>query len=229
MKKHRNTHPNDVRVSKKRDEASPGIVCSPWQSRAHYLPLVNVIAERTDLTTGDKLLYSTIVRWFFMTYSNDLSIKRLAGLTGFNEQIVRRRMRRFQELDLLRKGLSWTVPKEIMYDLASSIPRVLVDLMIDPNTVNLLTPTLLVVYGRLAGLAGEKGWWFGTHKMLAVACGVSRKTVQDAVYKLEAENLIKVERHSKHKGQGGGWNKYFFLGHKLFTREIEKRKRRTFK
>ena len=67
-------------------------------------------------------------------------------------------------------------------------------------------------------LAGEKGRWFGSNDKLAEACGCSLLTLRKAIRGLEQEKLIRVERQAVRSRYrpGGGWNQYFFLGHRLF-------------
>ena len=100
-----------------------------------------------------------------------------------------------------------------------------------------------IVYARLHGLAGEKGFWFGTNTAsphskrrtlgLAEECGCSVATLRSAVRQLEDEKMIRVRRYGKGAGRravkpggehmhGGGQNVYHFLGHSLFRQRALK-------
>lgn len=212
---------DDIRLS--RDEARPGEVCNPWQSRSHYLPLLPEIAARTDLSTGDKVLHAAVVRRFAMNLvrRNGLPVEKLAEETGMSVQMVRRRLRRLTRHDLIYRKFGLLGIEE--YDKpVSAIPRVLVPLVADRR----LSAVSLVVYGRLTGLSGEKGYWFDTNETLMEECGCSIKPLRSAIHELEQQKLLRVRRQAKRgRLKGGGWNVYEFLGHAIFLREMAKRQK----
>lgn len=215
------------RITIARHEAKPGQMCNPWDDRCHFLPLLNNIARRKDMSAGDKVFHAAVVRRFFLCSADrrGLPTDKLAEETGSNVQMVRRRLLKLQKLKLVARGKfdSWTLVNERngvqakAQEYASRIPRKLLPYA---------SPQQLVVYSRLALLAGPKGWWFGTNEKLMEYCGVrDLRTLRQAVRGLEDLELLRVDRQIKrsdapqgHRTQGGGWNVYYFLGHQLFRK-----------
>jgi hypothetical protein len=82
----------------------------------------------------------------------------------------------------------------------------------------LLSDNMIIVYTRLASMAGRKGFWFGTSEMLRKSCGMGHGLLSETIKSLEEEKLILVQRgeHRIPHRHGGGANVYRFLGHRLF-------------
>lgn len=203
-----------------RDEAEPGEVCNPWQSRGRYLRLLPGIAARTDLSAGDKLLHAAVMRRFEMNLvrRNGLPAEKLAEETGMGMRMVREHLRRLIKRDLIYRKFGLLGIEEDDQPVCA-VPRALVPLVVRKK----LSPFALVVYGRLTGLAGAKGFWFETNETLMEKCGCSIKPLRKAIHELEQQKLLRVRRQARRgRLRGGGWNVYEFLGHGVFLHEMRK-------
>lgn len=220
-----------------RCQAAYGAVCNPWLDDGVdgilYAPLLDSISENQELTSGDKKFHAALVYRARMC-RDWLRKDKLVASTGHSLWAVNNYLRKFKDLGLIRsrfKGLfllagptkDTYLERGLMTDFdynaihKSRIPWRLM------NT-SLISDGAVVLYGRLCGLAGKKGWWFGTYDGLAEACGCHHDTIRRAVQELERKAMIKVDRENRyHSGfrRGPGASRYYFLGHRLFRPQPE--------
>lgn len=154
-----------------------------------------------------------------------LPVDKLAAETGTTRWKVNERIRKFVKMHLMQRDRFGSLQlldkarKERDVDVKEEVSRIANEVMASD-----LPDSQVIVYGRLCGLAGEKGWWFGTNAQLVEECGFCLlRTLRTAVRGLEAAGLIRVDRYGTeaamkrgYKKHGGGANRYCFLGHDMF-------------
>jgi hypothetical protein len=217
----------ETTVCTARREARAGEKCNPWLDHGKYSPLPDWIAGWADLSAGDKKFYAAYLRRV-LTCGGRLPLDKLAAETATTRWKVNARIRKFVKMHLVQRdrfgnlhlldpgGKRRLGVKAGKQEYASRIPVELMTAGVPDAEV--------IVYARLAGLSGAKGWWFGTNTQLAEACGCSLNALRAAVHGLEAAKLIRVDRHGAGAGKrsryqhGGGSNVYWFLGHSMFAR-----------
>ena len=217
----------ETTVCTARREARAGEKCNPWLDHGKYSPLPDWIAGWADLSAGDKKFYAVYLRRV-LTRGGRLPLDKLVAETATTRWKVNARIRKFVKMHLVQRdrfgnlhlldpgGKRRLGVKAGKQEYASRIPVELMTAGVPDAEV--------IVYARLAGLSGAKGWWFGTNTQLAEACGCSLNALRAAVHGLEAAKLIRVDRHGAGAGKrsryqhGGGSNVYWFLGHSMFAR-----------
>lgn len=197
-----------------RRNASVGHTCNPWLDHGNYYPLLDKIVKRSDLTAGDKKFHAAWLR-SNLTGSRETP-ETLATAIGISTQMVYRRMRKFLKLKLLYQkfgGFYLASEDQKEYKKMSRMPFELMASIPDSQAI---------VYARLCGIAGDKGWAHCTRSELARACGFCLKTLHEAVRGLKQRKLIRVDYQKRRtEGKhGGGRNTYRFLGHALFQSNL---------
>jgi DNA-binding Lrp family transcriptional regulator len=236
--------PNLV-IEVSRSQARIGQICNPWLGDARYCPLPDHVAERKDLTAGDKKLFAAILYRIRMCRGR-LPIPKLAEETLMTKWKVCERIRKLVKKKVLKRKFGLlTVPESKVPSLAQikthrtffrenegSDEEDAAERLQEKREAGefesripkamlacaFLTDPAVILYARLTSLAGKKGFWFGQRVRLQRACGISHDLLAKATQELEDEKLILVSRgvHRVPRRHGGGVNEYRFLGHKLF-------------
>ena len=198
--------------------AKSGQMCNPWLDQSGYCPLELWCLVHADLNDGDRILFAELV-YRKLQCGGRSTREQLTAETHSSRKKVNRRIRKLVALGLLHWHHGCLLPVDQKGEPYSS-EKELEDFVRLPCSLMKagIPESELVVYARLAKLAGPKGYWFGNNQQLGKVCSRSQKRVQEIVKALESRKLIVRHKQPRTSGRGGSWNFYHFLGHPLLQK-----------